>query len=93
MQNNITEKKGKDYLLTLKNRERLALDGILEVLNFDESMVLLQSELGELLIEGEKLHIVKYFAESGELIVEGKIDGIFYPVQKEKKKMPWQKAK
>jgi len=66
------------HSLQLTNRETLALDGINDVVSFDDSCLLLQSALGLLTIDGEELHIVKLSVESGELIVAGKICGIYY---------------
>ncbi len=75
---------GSKHSLVLKNRERLTLDGILEVLSFDESAVHLKTELGSLIVEGEGLHIVKLLLDSGEVAVEGKVFGLFYEEGKPK---------
>ena len=45
--------------LILKNRRELFLDGVFDVVGFDEASVSLKTALGVMLIEGEGLHIKK----------------------------------
>ena len=72
------------HSLVLKNRERLTLDGVMEVLSFDEGSVRLKTALGALIVEGEGLHITKLLLDSGDVIVEGKIGALFYEEGKER---------
>ena len=62
----------------LKNRERLALDGVTEVLSFDETAVVLRTLLGTLTVEGEGLRVTKLLLDCGEVSVEGKISALIY---------------
>lgn len=64
--------------LTLKNREKLSLDGVLEVVSFDEGAVILKTALGRLTVEGEGLHVTKLLLDCGEVAVEGKIRALYY---------------
>ncbi len=66
------------HSLSLKNREKLSLDGVLEVLSFDEGGVHLKTALGNLVLEGEGLHITKLLLDTGDVTVEGKISALFY---------------
>ena len=68
----------KKHSLALKNRERLTLDGVLEVLSFDEGSVHLKTALGTLLIEGDGLHISRLLLDTGEVTVEGSISAFYY---------------
>ena len=45
--------------LTLCARKSLSLDGVIDVLAFDEGLVQLSSALGLLTVEGEELHMKK----------------------------------
>ena len=45
--------------IIMENRENLSISGIKSVENFDENIIVLQSDMGELTIKGEKLHIAK----------------------------------
>lgn len=68
----------KKHSLTLSNCQTLFLDGISEVLNFDDTLISLVCPRGELSIEGNSLRITKYLMQSGEMAVEGVITAIIY---------------
>ncbi len=68
----------KKHSLSLKNRERVTLDGVLSVTGFDEGAVMLETALGPLSIEGEGLRVTKLLLEAGEVAVEGKISAMIY---------------
>ena len=72
----------KNHMLTLDNRRRASLTGVSEVLGFDENQVNLRTEIGEVTIAGEGLHVTKLMLEDGQLAVEGKIDGVVYSAQR-----------
>ena len=73
----------KRHSLSLKNREKLSLDGVCEVLSFDEEAVLLKTALGRLTVEGENLHVTKLLLDCGEVNIEGKIRAIFYDEERD----------
>ena len=73
----------KRHSLSLKNREKLSLDGVCEVLSFDEEAVLLKTALGRLTVEGENLHVTKLWLDCGEVNIEGKIRAIFYDEERD----------
>ena len=54
---------------------------ILDVDSFDEEMVVVYTELGELTVRGSGLHINKIDVEAGELSLEGQIDSLSYADQ------------
>ena len=76
----LTEKR---HSLLLKNREKLSLDGVCEVVSFDEQAVLLKTVLGRLSVEGEALHVTKLLLDVGEVNIEGKIQAIYYDEEKD----------
>lgn len=45
--------------LILENREKLSISGVIDVLSFDDQMVILETELGMLTTKGEDLRITK----------------------------------
>lgn len=73
----------KRHSLSLKNREKLSLDGVFEVMSFDEGAVLLKTALGRLTVEGTGLHVTKLLLDCGEVNIEGKIQAIFYDEERE----------
>ncbi|MFT3950573.1 MAG: sporulation protein YabP [Oscillospiraceae bacterium] len=74
------------HSLVLENRARLVLTGVTDVDNFDESAVMLYTQLGELTVRGRNLHINVMNVESGDLTVEGEIWSLVYGDKKHSKK-------
>ena len=62
----------------LKDRQELHLSGVTDVDSFDETGITAYTDLGELAIGGENLHITKLSLESGELLVEGRVNSLVY---------------
>ncbi|WP_295153522.1 sporulation protein YabP [uncultured Ruminococcus sp.] len=62
----------------MENRSKLMLTGVNDVERFDENLVVLYTQLGELTIKGEELHIREMSVESGELNIDGKISALIY---------------
>ena len=79
---NIDEKKGIAtnviQNLILENRGKLSISGVLDVLSFDDQIVILETELGLLTVNGENLRINKLSIDTSEVIVEGDISSISY---------------
>lgn len=68
----------KKHQLTLKHRERLTVEGVLNVENFDSQQILLETEGGTLVIKGEGLHIRELNLEASTLAVEGLVRSLEY---------------
>ena len=72
----------------IKSRKQLAMSGVVDVSSFDEHEILIQIGTQGASIEGEGLKIERFSAQSGELVVNGKINGIYYfnkePIKKKK---------
>lgn len=64
--------------IILENRNNLNVSGVLDVLNFDEQMITLDTELGILVIKGSDLKLNKFNLENTELSVEGEITSLVY---------------
>lgn len=75
--------------VVLLSREKLTINGIKEIINFDESIVNLKTVCGELSIEGENIHINVLNIEKGDIEIQGKISGINYydSIQNDKKNL------
>ena len=58
--------------LILENRGKLSISGVLDVLSFDDQVVILETELGLLTVKGENLRINKLSIDTSEVIVETK---------------------
>lgn len=70
-----------DHRLTLEQREHLVISGVEEVERFDEESIVLTTNMGELEIRGEGLHIEKLSLEGGELHVEGTVTALIYGME------------
>ena len=72
--------------LILENRSKLNISGVLDVLSFDDQVIIVETELGLLTIKGENLRINKLSIDTSEVIVEGDISYMAYSNKKKKKK-------
>lgn len=68
----------KSHSVEMKDRAKLSLSGVEDVMGFDENLVLLQTGMGRLSIRGEALHIGRIELGSGELELSGKIQELSY---------------
>ena len=60
----------------------MTLSGITDVDSFDEQLVVLYCDTGQIAIRGEQLHISRIDVETGEVNLEGgRIDGVTYTDQ------------
>ena len=64
--------------LVLENREKLSISGVLDVLSFDDQVVIVETELGLLNVKGDNLRINKLSIDTSEVVVEGEICNLAY---------------
>ena len=64
--------------LVLENRSRLNISGVLDVLSFDDQIIIVETELGMLTVKGDNLRINKLNIDTSEVIVEGEIISLTY---------------
>ena len=72
-----TQAKG-THKLTLSNSRTAGITGVSDVISFDISEVLLETDMGMLKIQGADLHVNRLTLEKGEIDLEGRIDSIQY---------------
>lgn len=78
--------------LILENREKLTITGVVDVLSFDDQIVIVETELGLLTIKGEDLRINKLSIDSSEVVIEGEIFNLGYSdenMRKDKRRQPF----
>ena len=68
----------KAHKLILSNRRTGTITGVADVISFDITEVLLETEQGMLMIKGADLHVNRLTLEKGEIDIEGRIDSIAY---------------
>ncbi len=62
----------------MEDRHTLTVSGISDVDSFDEQTVIVFTEMGELTVKGEGLHINRLSLEVGEIMIEGSISSLAY---------------
>ena len=66
------------HKLSFTDRRQGMVTGILDVLSFDEKLVVLRSQCGVLTFKGEEMHVKQLDLEKGELEMTGRVDQVIY---------------
>ncbi len=66
------------HKLTLNERKSLTMTGATEVVSFDDSAVILRTELGTLVIQGKELKLKTLSLEGGQVAVDGHVTALIY---------------
>lgn len=66
------------HQFSLRNRELLQMEGVLNVDSFDNEEVVIETEGGGLIIRGEQLHIKELNLEAGSLQLTGLVHSMQY---------------
>lgn len=72
--------------IVLENRNKLSISGVLDVLSFDDQIVILETDLGLLNVKGEDIRINKLSIDTSDVILEGEINSLTYSQKDEDKK-------
>ncbi len=64
--------------ITLRDRKKLLITGVRNVESFNEECIVVETELGLLVVRGIEMHINKLDVESAALDVEGEIGVMEY---------------
>jgi sporulation protein YabP len=70
--------KPKSHNILLENRKKLNISGVLDVDSFNDEYILIDTELGFLVIRGVNLKIKKLSLENAEIAVDGNIASLEY---------------
>lgn len=66
------------HQLALMGREKLQVDGVRNVGSFDRDEVVLETEMGVLIIKGENLHMQHLNLDQGKVVIQGKVQSLVY---------------
>ena len=69
-------------ILNIKERNIITVNGVKNILGFDESFVTLDIGSGKICIEGVGLKIESLKPDDGEIKIIGRIDGAYYAEEK-----------
>ena len=66
------------HKLTLQQREALSMTGVTEVVSFDDTAIVLKTNLGDLIVQGDGLVLNGLSLEGGQVSVSGHISSLVY---------------
>ena len=64
--------------LTLRGRQKLTMTGVSEVLSFEDTSVVLRTEMGTLVVQGSNLQLKTLSTDGGQVAVEGTVAALIY---------------
>ena len=66
------------HKLQLNERRQLTMTGVTEVVSFEETAVVLQTSLGNLIVQGQGLQLKTLSLDGGQVAVDGNISALVY---------------
>ena len=66
------------HKLTLNDRKSLTMNGVTEVVSFDDTAVVLRTSLGMLEVQGQQLALKTLSLDGGQVAVDGHITALYY---------------
>lgn len=72
----------RQHKMTMLNRKNCTLTGIVDIIAFDENEVILETDMGILMMKGNDLHVKRLTLEKGEVDIDGTIDSFLYSEHK-----------
>ncbi len=72
--------------VTLSERKNIIITGVKKIDSFDEEEFNLETTMGDLIIKGEELEIIKLDTYQGNVSIKGKIDSLIYKENNKKNK-------
>ena len=72
------------HAVVLKDRKDMRVDGVSEVVSFDEHYVMLKTQCGDMAIEGNDLKIAVLEIDAGIVVLSGTVSGVYYSDEQKK---------
>ena len=66
------------HKISLDQRQKLTVTGVTEVVSFDDTAVVLRTELGTLLVQGRDLQLKTLSVDGGQVEVDGSVSALVY---------------
>jgi sporulation protein YabP len=67
-----------EHDVTIRGREEMEVNGVNNVMSFDEEMIVLDTDMGHLSIKGGGLNITNLTLNEGKMTIKGHIDALEY---------------
>ena len=74
------------HSVTLRDRSDMRIDGVTEVVSFDDLTVMLKTQCGDMAIEGKDLKIAVLEIDAGIVVLSGTVSGVYYYEAQSKEK-------
>ena len=74
------------HSINLNERKSIMISGVKKIDSFDEEEFYLETTMGDLIIKGEELEIIKLDTYQGNVSIKGKIDSLNYAEEGKKNK-------
>ena len=72
--------------ITISERKNIIINGVKKIDSFDEEEFNLETTMGDLVIKGEELEIIKLDTYQGNVSIKGKVDSLTYTEDGKKNK-------
>lgn len=66
------------HSLTLTERQALTMTGVTEVVSFEDTLVVLRTGLGTLMVHGRGLQLKTLSQDGGKVAVDGQVSALIY---------------
>ncbi len=76
----------KNHGVLIRARGHLEITAVIDVISFDEESVNLETAMGEMLVEGEDLRVGTLDTQKGVVMIDGRINGLYYRTEQPRKK-------
>ena len=74
------------HSILLMDRSEMRIEGVTEVISFDETAVILKTQCGDMAIEGKDLKVAVLEIDAGIVVLSGTVSGVCYYEPKNKEK-------
>lgn len=72
------ETQSMNHIVKMVDRKSIIISGIKRIINFDDKQFSLESNMGDIIIKGESLEMIKLDTIDGNVSIKGSIDSIIY---------------
>ena len=72
------ETQSMNHVVKVVDRKSIVISGIKRIINFDDKQFALESNMGDILIKGESLEMIKLDTIYGNVSIKGSIDSFTY---------------
>ena len=72
------ETQSMNHIVKMVDRKSIVISGIKRIINFDDKQFALESNMGDIIIKGESLEMIKLDTIDGNVSIKGSIDSFIY---------------